>query len=837
MSSPTQGRDRRPILYGRAARPRVVTPRGGGSRKVATPSPRRQGERLDSRFAAVEALIGDTVTLATSVSATDPELVVVFEAVDERTDLEGVAQRLGFEVLVETEESLLPDSDFPRLSTRNATDEVGACLHAVCVDQTSVQELLRLWAAWKRDGRLDRGYGPLSDLFAHLKDVRPWGPQDRLRAVDWSDYFDGLIPDLPQDIEIELWYRRTPAVRARVEANVRQLVHDAGGSVLVASDMPEIGYHGLKCMVPVALLRELADGNYEDITIVRSPNVMYLRVTGQQILPADSGPLRGDPDDHPLPEGPPVVCALDGVPVANHRLLSGRVLVHDPDDYAGDATATVSERVHGTMITSVLVWGDRGSGSLPATRPVLVRPILAPSSATVGRAEEPPVHELLPDLMHRVFRELFDDDTPGGPVGTDVVVVNLSVGDPAMQFETIVSSWARALDWLSHRYGVLVVVSAGNHQTLPFEGGASALATLAGDERVRAVNRAMESAAGSRRLLSPAEAINVITVGALHSDHAGPVPLGYRIDPADGRSAISVASANGRGLKRGVKPDLLAPGGRMYCRETAGGSGSDDSLRLADIPAAGPGIRVAAADPDRETFASGTSPAAALISRYAATLHDVLDELEVDVPWSRRRRAVALKTLIGHSTRHPDGVELPAPRSQFAGHGVIVRDLLAGCSANEVTLLFVGALRANEVQDIQLPLPDGLEARGPKRIDATLAWLSPVNWQHRQYRRAALQFNKPTGFIELGTPTDIQTTEGKRGTLQHSVWETDRAVPHGRGDSVTLSVACSEQAGGLDGESVDFAVAVTLWTAPELSVDVYAQVAAQIRPAVPIRPT
>ena len=811
-----------------------MPPRGGGSRKVATPSSHRQGERLDSRFAAIEALLGDAVTLATSVTATDPELVVVFEAIDERTDLEGVAERLGFEVLVETEESLPPDSDFPRLSTRNAAEEVGACLHAVCVDQSSVRELLRLWGAWKRDGRLERGYGPLSDLFAHLKDVRPWGPQDRLRAVDWTEYFDGLMPDLPQDIEIELWYRRSAVVRVRVEADVRRLISDAGGSVVAASDVPEIGYHGLKCLVPVALLRELASGNYNDITIVRSPNVMYLRVTGQQVLPTDTGPLHGNPDDQPLPHGSPVLCALDGVPVANHRLLSGRVLVHDPDDYAGDPTATVSERVHGTMITSVLVWGDRGSHSAPASRPVLVRPILAPSPSTIGRAEEPPVHELLPDLMHRVFRELFDEDTPGGPVGTDVVIVNLSVGDPAMQFETIVSSWARSLDWLSYLYGVLVVVSAGNHPTLPFEGGASALATLVGDERILAINKAMESAAGRRRLLSPAEAINVLTVGALHSDHAGAVPLGYRIDPADGGSAISVASANGRGLKRGVKPDLLAPGGRIYYRETVG---SDDTLVLAEIPAAGPGIRVAAADPQRETFASGTSPAAALISRYAATLHDLLDDLDVDVPWSRRRRAVALKALIGHSTRHPDDIELPSPKSQFAGHGVIVRDLIAGCAPNEVTLLFVGTLRANEVQDIEVPLPDGLEARGPKRIDATLAWLSPVNWQHRQYRRAALQFNKPIGFVELGTPTDIPSAEGKRGTLQHSVWETDRAVPHGRGDSITLSVGCSEQAGGLNGESVEFAVAVTLWTAPELAVDVYTQVAAQVRPVVPIRPT
>lgn len=39
-----------------------------------------------------------------------------------------------------------------------------------------------------------------------------------------------------------------------------------------------------------------------------------------------------------LPTGEPVLCVLDGYPVANHPLLAGRVLVDDPDAVTIQAT-------------------------------------------------------------------------------------------------------------------------------------------------------------------------------------------------------------------------------------------------------------------------------------------------------------------------------------------------------------------------------------------------------------------------------------------------------------------------------------------------------------------
>ena len=68
--------------------------------------------------------------------------------------------------------------------------------------------------------------------------------------------------------------------------------------------------------------------------------------------------------------------------------------------------------------------------------------------------------------MWRIFRELFEDGPSGPAAAPSVAIVNISVGDPAVPFETVLSSWARMLDWLSHEYGVLVVISAGNHGKL-----------------------------------------------------------------------------------------------------------------------------------------------------------------------------------------------------------------------------------------------------------------------------------------------------------------------------------------------------------------------------------
>lgn len=821
----------RPVLWGQAgpAVPFENTSNRAAVPKVNVPTHTEQGRRLGSKMNGLDDAFDEQVTLMQSLGATDPQLVVVMEAVDERIDLRRVAELVGFEVLNEVEHDFNDDPAFPR--NRPGNYSVSACLHAVCIDQTSKANLLSQWAKWQRTGQLDYGFARVRDLFQHLRDVRPWGPEDRIGGMDLQAMLDGLLPGT-HEVDLELWFRQSEALRARAQETVARLVQESGGEVISAAVIPEVGYHGLKCSMPLDLLQRLASGDFDAVAVVRSSDVMYLRVTSQSYVFSEAVPSEAEPDSD-LPTGNPVLCILDGYPVENHVRLSGRVLVYDPDDIESDSATAQGLRKHGTAMASVAVWGDLSSPESAATRPVLVRPILAPDTGSSSQAESLRPRELAPDLMRRVFRDLFGDSAP--PETAEVVVVNLSVGDPASPFDGVLSSWARTLDWLSARYGVLVVVSAGNHGPVPTPAGSHTIKGLTGDERAKAVNAAVAATQPRRSLLAPADAINALTVGALSQDGTGEAAMpGYRFDAADGALMVSPLSGLGSGYRHAVKPDVVAPGGRVFFRDPV--AEGESHLHFALQAAMGPGIRVAAPDGSSEVFTTGTSPAAAAISRVAASAADAVDRLTQGA-LNRAEKAVATKAFVAHAVRVPEALMVDDGLGHHAhGYGVPSRDLSSGCMSNEAVVLFVADLGAGEERRISLPLPNGLQTVGVKRVTATLAWMSPVNWKHRQYRRAALGFTTPSGgFPALGSARDISAVEAKRGTLQHGVWEITKTVAGGHGDTLDLRVQCREQAGGLHGERIDFAVVLSLWVAPTLGVDVYTQVAQQV--SAPVRIT
>jgi hypothetical protein len=819
----------RPVLWGQVSVASTYSPTTGGGAKVDVPGTARQGARLGSRFESLDDAFDEQVALTQTLGASDPQLVLVFEAIDERADLARVAELAGLELLTEAERDFDPDSDFPRRSV-NQDLPVTGCLHAICVNEQAKSSVIALWNEWQRSGNLPTGYAPLRDLFSHLKDVRPWGPQDRVRMAQIAEAVEGMLPG-EHEVELELWFRLSGTVRQRAEDEVANLIGSSGGRVLSTAQVAEVGYHGMKCLVPVDLLRRLAVGDFDAISAVKSSHVMYLRASVQSHSFSSTLPA-GVVANVPRPSGDPVLCVLDGVPVANHPLLAGRIVVSDPDNLSSATATTTNLRRHGTAMASACVWGDRADDEAPASRPVLVRPILSPATDTRDLVEELQSHELAPDLMRRVFRELFDGDGTIAATAPSIVVMNLSVGDPGAPFDGLMSSWARTIDWLSAEYGVIVIVSAGNYGSVVTSGGASAVTGLAGAARASAVNDAVASTAPRRSLLAPADSINALTVGALNQDGSA-LNLGYRVDPGDGHLIVSPISALGAGHRRSVKPDLVAPGGRTLFQTPVANS----QMELTIAPhAAGPGVRVAAADGSSEVFTTGTSPAAAVVSRAAARAVDVALDI-APRQLTRSELAVSAKALVAHSARVPDDLLTHTPLDPYVcGYGSIQRSLADGCDPNEAAVLFVGDLGANEQRTLALPIPSGLQQTGIKRLTATLAWMSPINWRHRQYRRAALDFVTPTGFTNLGSVLDVPSERAKRGTLQHAAWEVTRAVASGPGGSIDLQVRCKEQAGGLGGERIDFAVVLSLWVAPELGVDVHAQVQQQIGARVTVTP-
>jgi hypothetical protein len=826
----------RPIILSAVSASRDIRRPSGGGGRVNFGNVEQRIQRLDAQFEVLQAALGDQIQLAESIQAADPQLVLVMEARDENIDLAAIADELGIEILSEAESRVDPDEEFALASERARSPLVSSCLHAVCVNQNSLDELLRLWRTWQRDRELPRGRAPLRDFFLHLKDIRPWGPQDRLKLIDWDAHFAGIDPDWLVSIDIELWFRGSPDTRIAAQADVSALLHRDGGAVATSAIIEAVGYHGLKATIPNRVLEQLARGQFEAVQTIKSANVMYLRVTGQVALPASEDTAEDVHTDEAAPSGAPVLCLFDGVPASNHHLLAGRVTILDPDDL--ESSYTVDERRHGTAMASAVVWGDRGNSERPAPRQVLVRPILCPCDETMERVEELPVRALAPDLMRRAFRDLFEPGDGAPPSAPEIAIINLSVGDPATAFDTILSSWARTIDWLSYFYGVLVVVSAGNYTTLNLSPSNSAdLIALTGEERRQSTLEALARQQNQRRLIAPAECINALTVGAIHDDAAHDAPIGYRVDPNDGLVSVSPVSATGSGYRRSLKPDIAAPGGRAYF---ASGP-TTNIINFRPAGAVGPGIKVASPRASRETYTIGTSVSAALVSRQAARLYDTIDAVTDSTPITRRQRASAIKALLVHGVGAFEELRAsPLPIERAIGNGILLRDFSSGCATNEAVLLFLGQIGAAQEQELRIPLPDGLSVREAKRIDTTLAWLSPINWRHRQYRRAALSFVTPEGAIPaLGPASGISADASKAGaaTLQHLSWETQSAWAGGRGSVISIRVKCYEQAGGLQGELIDYAAVASIWVAPAIGVDVYSQVRDQVRAPIAIQPT
>jgi len=462
---------------------------------------------------------------------------------------------------------------------------------------------------------------------------------------------------------------------------------------------------------------------------------------------------------------------------------------------------------------------------------VLVRPVLRPDPQTVGSEEIVPWDKLPADLMIQAVREILGSGSIPGAMPS-VRVVNVSLGDPLAQFDTIPSAWARAIDWLSHEFNTLFIVSAGNHPgAIGYDVSEDDLKAADGPERDRLTSQALAGLSSTRRLLPPAESLNAITVGAIHQDAAGDeFETGYNIDLWGSDGHPSPATAHGRGIRRAIKPDLAAAGGRqLYSALYGAEQGSMAPARGTALP---PGVLVAA-PPDKQAYVSGTTFAAAEVTRRAAGIIESLRSSPNHV--DDQHVAVAAKALLVHGSVLPAGRPYEIETDRLLGNGVLVRDLALGCLPSQATILMYGDIAAGQSTDLVVPFPEAVAGLTViRRVSMTVAWFSPINWNHRQYRRAKLMVEGPK---EIPSKANIRTNIGPdyqrshRGTVQHRAFETTRAFP---AHELTFTVTCAGQAGGFKG-TVPFALAVSLEVGAGVAVDVYDLVATELRVRQQIR--
>ncbi|ATS51877.1 Exopolyphosphatase [Xanthomonas citri pv. fuscans] len=829
----------------------------------------RQIEQVEQDFARYQA------SLTGVLAGLEPEMVLVIEIVGRLDDFRQAVEAAGLEWLGETELDDLEaeDDSFYEADVvgQRVVKPLSGRMFLAMSNMTGMREILSLWEQWKENRDLAHGKTKWKAVFEQLNMLRRWGIEEALvetGMIDrWQDLLDPITPDQTITFQIELFYRRSDQNRSANEAVIRSLLESLGGRAISEFiDMPQIAFHAVKAELPARAIQSLLDqvavgGADTDIELFKFAGIMYFRPTGQSLAVSEEG--EGEPAIFPqgVSDLPPVAALLDGAPLQLHEALKDRLLV---DDVFGlEATYQPGERKHGTAMASLILHGDRSNPETePLGRKLYCVPVMQPDHQTRENDEHMPDDVFFEDRIHIAVRRMFEGAGDVPPQAPTVKVINISLGDTAREFIHTPSPWARLLDWLAYRYRVLFCVSAGNYcEGIDLGLNQQQFAALSDGDKIRATIKAVSRNLSSRRLLSPAEAINAITVGAAHTDDSGEAyaQFGQRVDVLPSQALFSPATRLGFGFRRSIKPDIFMPGGRqLYSAPLLAAS----TLYSIDNSVVAPGQKVALDSRQQgvlnhEVFWRGTSNATALATRGVVRLYDMLDKLRAeegeDIP--EALMSVLLKALLVHGAKQDDeskkhieqavkdarnSRQFKQVTARYLGYGAVDIERVLTCTAQRATVLGCGEIRENEVHEYAFPIPPGFSSQKIwRRLVVTLAWLTPINPDHRNLREAKLML-EPGGGNWSSQVLKLDRQDGdhnqvERGTVQHEVLEGKKQIQAFEdGEALRIRVSCKKDATAYLDAVIPYGLAVTLEAKEDIPI--YQQVRARIKQPVRIAP-
>ena len=829
---------------------------GGGRGKqppapivVSGPGMQAQGTRLDPQFdALVAAMSNGRLVISDSIDGQEPELVVVIDVLNTVEDFRKAVEKVdGLEFLAAIDDD--PEEAPEGFTTNARNNKLDHSLFVIAQNQVALRELLSLWGRWKAgDQKFRHGLAQWKTVFATLKDIRPWGPADRIRNANLGDAWAAAMANgEPVRAEIELWYRSTPAARERAERQLVEELTAAGCELLDRSDIEAIAYHAVLVDVPADVAISTIGGS--DV-LVMNPRVAYVRpqaITAanddvkSELIAESLGPRASLPDS-----STPLVAVLDSIPLLGHQRLVGRLLLDDPHDT--DSRFEVKHRDHGTAVSSVVVWGDHQMGAPALGTRVLVYPLL---TSTVKESPSMDPDRLAVEVVREALDHLLQGSTDREPSASAVKVVLLAVGHTAQPFGQRISPWARLLDVYAERFGILFVVSAGNYASQIDLGPALVQAGRPEREIVDAARRQVLSVAHDRRILAPADSVNALTVGSLNADLSGNDFPASAIDLLDSSLLPSPTSALGGGYRRAIKPELMAHGGRTLYRQRLD---IDDRLVYSAISAGSklPGVLAASVGSagvlNAERRFRGTSFAAAIVGHEAGLAAELLigDGSAPLVP--ARHVGIATKALLVNSASWEGGDGLVGDvldardkgdqkrkASRLLGYGAIRPARIGAGTAERITLIATGLLSGEGSRLVSVPMPKSLNAAPVwRRASISLAWFSPVNARDRRYRNARVWFEVENSSDLNLTLQQADHLTVQRGTIQHEILEGSRPTIVSDQTDLIIRVSC------MAGNSVKvgttpYAVAVTFETAVGSQIPVYTEIAAALRARAAVR--
>jgi hypothetical protein len=174
-------------------------------------------------------------------------------------------------------------------------------------------------------------------------------------------------------------------------------------------------------------------------------------------------------------------------------------------------------------------------------------------------------------------------------------------------------------------------------------------------------------------------------------------------------------------------------------------------------------------------------------------------------------------------------------KGRFLGYGEVNPQRALFSEDKRVLMLGWDMLKCDEAHDYSVPLPPSLSGKRVKRrLTVSLAWLSPVNPKHKDYRKALLWFSPEKKKLAL-EKKDLDADSSRRRTVQHQIFEGEKIRGFADGDTLVVKVSCADEAGKLV-EKIPYALAATLKVADPTTLTIFNEVRDRIRLKVGVKP-
>lgn len=825
---------------------------------IVSPSFGKQFTRLQPSFTLLKtAFEQKALKIQQSPTGINPEFALVFEIIGNVDSFyTAVKNTDGLEWIFDSEtEPFDPDDDFYQVNNKSGEkleDSLNGKLYCVMSNQQAMSQLLSLWQRYQ-NGETDvfkRGFAGLCKIFTQIKYLRKWDARDRIEETHILEYWRESLEfggDSPVPFEIELFFRSDVAKRNNSAETIHREIKLLKGHVIQECIIGEIFYHGMLVELPRTSIESLVN-RYEEIELSQVDDIMFFRPVCQSMFISEmNSEIYNSTEETSLPTGDAVVAVFDGMPLQNHRLLRGRVIIDDPDDYATGYESKY--RIHGTSMVSLAIYGDIKRNDIPISSPVYVRPVLRPKQNGFDKITEAvPDDSMFIDVLHRAVKRMMEGDGQRSAAAPNTRVINLSIGDPVRQLAVTISPTARLLDFLAYKYKILFIISAGNHPEIVnfMDKTFDELKSLDITQRSNIFGSTIKDNQRNLKILAPSESLNGLTIGALYDDFTDTNETDHFIWAVD-RGLPSPISAIGKGYRSTITPDLFYYGGRKFIRRRLDGKINwVESLREPGCLSAAP---YGTGDIDGCAFSFGTSDAAAQITHEAVKCHDVLnqvffEETGINVPIDYT--AILLKAMLTHgaswdpiANKIASSMETsPKQLSKWLGNGIPNISRVIECTKERITLIGLGSLKKDEGNVFRLPLPVDFSSRIMRRkLTVTLAYLSPVVPNKQTYRGAQLWFNIDDGG--KGLVPERQNTEWqavRKGSLQHEIFIGEKPIVWDD-DDLIIKVNCREEAIKLKKNEIPYCIFVTFEVAEGFDVDLYTDVSTRIRHPVHISNT